>query len=79
LPINTVGMNTGRTGLDQFTSGNISTDQTERFWAHLIMDYVFVCESPRGGRNALDDGMSESTDVQSGSCICSGGRWRTGS
>lgn len=53
LPVNTVGMNTGRTGLDQFTSGNITTDRTQRYWAHLIMDYVFVCELDTTGS---DDG-----------------------
>jgi hypothetical protein len=45
LPINAIGQNTGAGGLDQFTSGNIDEYHTKRYWAHLILDYIFVCES----------------------------------
>lgn len=45
LPINSVGQDTGATGLDQFTSGNIDEYHTNRYWAHLILDYIFVCKS----------------------------------
>lgn len=44
FPINSV--NTGRLekdGLDRFTFGNVGADQQRRLWAHLILDYVFIC------------------------------------
>jgi hypothetical protein len=43
LPINAIGQNTGAKGLDMFTSGNIDEYHTKRYWAHLILDYIFVC------------------------------------
>jgi hypothetical protein len=31
-------------GLDRFTYGQIPPNKQSRLWAHLILDYVFVCE-----------------------------------
>lgn len=61
LPINSVGMNTGRTGLDQLTSGNITQDQTNRYWAHLILDYIFICELSQAAI-AMDRALMNSLD-----------------
>jgi hypothetical protein len=46
LPIDAVGTQVeGKTGLDQLTYGNIDLRHQSRLWAHLIMAYVFTCES----------------------------------
>ncbi|WVQ98507.1 hypothetical protein IAU59_005633 [Kwoniella sp. CBS 9459] len=29
-------------GLDRFTFGNVAKDKQSRYWAHLILDYVFI-------------------------------------
>jgi len=34
-------------GLDRFTFGQIPPNKQSRLWAHLILDYVFVCEFQR--------------------------------
>jgi len=48
LPINTVGTNTnGKEGVDRLTFGNIDGDHQERLWAHLVLAYLFSCESLR--------------------------------
>ena len=45
LPIDSVGTSIeGKTGLDRFTFGNISTKDQHRLWAHLIMDIIFISE-----------------------------------
>lgn len=41
MPIDTARMQTGKDGLDQFTFGNIAKNQQSRYWAHLVMVYVF--------------------------------------
>jgi hypothetical protein len=45
LPINSAAPGKGLEGLDRFTLGNISVEMQARNWAHLILDYVFICES----------------------------------
>lgn len=45
LPLNAAGTGVeGKTGLDELTAGNIGGGQQRRFWAHLILDYVFICQ-----------------------------------
>jgi hypothetical protein len=45
LPIDSAGSTVdGKTGLDKFTFGNVATNKQARYWAHLIMDYVFIGE-----------------------------------
>jgi hypothetical protein len=45
LPIDSVGSHVlGKEGLDRFTFGNVATDKQSRYWAHLILDYVFIGE-----------------------------------
>lgn len=45
LPLNTVNTGVeGKTGLDMLTAGNIDGSHQKRFWAHLILDYIFICE-----------------------------------
>lgn len=61
FPVNSV--NTGRLGkdgLDRYTFGNVGADQQSRLWTHLILDYIFICESP------TLEGMPQLT-IQSGS------------
>ncbi|XAO24182.1 hypothetical protein I312_102972 [Cryptococcus bacillisporus CA1280] len=42
LPVDTANSHVlGKSGLDRFTFGNISKDKTSRYWAHLIMVYIF--------------------------------------
>ncbi|OXG22073.1 hypothetical protein C366_00971 [Cryptococcus neoformans Tu401-1] len=42
LPIDTANSHVlGKSGLDRFTFGNVSKDKTSRYWAHLVMVYVF--------------------------------------
>lgn len=49
LPINTVGTNTnGKEGVDKLTFGNIDGDHQSRLWAHLVLAYVFSCQSILG-------------------------------
>lgn len=45
LPLNSANTGVeGKEGLDQLTAGNIGGGQQNRFWAHLILDYIFICE-----------------------------------
>lgn len=42
LPVDAVNSSRdGRQGLDQFTFGNIALDKQDRYWAHLILAWVF--------------------------------------
>lgn len=42
LPVDSVGSHIpGREGLDRFTFGNVAPQLQERYWAHLIMAWVF--------------------------------------
>lgn len=43
LPVNSVG-NNGKQGLDRYTYGSIPPTAQKRLWAHLVLDYIFVCE-----------------------------------
>jgi hypothetical protein len=50
LPIDAVGTQVeGKTGLDQLTYGNIDPRHQSRLWAHLVMAYIFTCESMSRG------------------------------
>lgn len=44
LPINSAQPGKGLDGLDRFTLGNIAENHQARNWAHLVLDYVFICE-----------------------------------
>jgi calcium permeable stress-gated cation channel len=44
MPVTDAGKTNGLTGLDQFTFGNVSTDQQARYAAHIILVYGFTCE-----------------------------------
>jgi len=47
LPITSVG--TGEDtddGLKRFTFGNVTPDQQVRYWAHLVLVWLFTSESP---------------------------------
>jgi hypothetical protein len=46
FPVTSVGINNNKSGLDRYTYGNIDPTKQSRLWAHLILDYVFVCEFP---------------------------------
>jgi len=45
FPITSVGTSNNKQQLDRFTYGNVSPSQQSRLWAHLILDYVFICKS----------------------------------
>jgi hypothetical protein len=47
FPVNSVGTDNGKSGLDSYTYGNVAPNRQSRLWAHLILDYVFICESPK--------------------------------
>ena len=47
FPITTVGTSNNKEKLDRFTYGNIGPSQQSRLWAHLILDYVFICKWSR--------------------------------
>jgi len=49
FPINSVGTSNNKEGLDRYTLGNVSASKQSRLWAHLILDYVFICEFPKKG------------------------------
>ena len=42
LPVNSVQTTGGRDGLDQFTFGNVTKRERSRYWAHLLLLYVFT-------------------------------------
>ncbi|WWD15753.1 hypothetical protein CI109_100175 [Kwoniella shandongensis] len=43
LPTDAAGSSVnGKSGLDKFTFGNVAKDKQSRYWAHLILDYVFI-------------------------------------
>ena len=43
LPVNSVNTGTAnKIGLDKFTYGNIARGDSDRLWAHLILDYLFI-------------------------------------
>lgn len=45
LPVDSVNSTVaGKTGLDMFTFGNVAKDKQNRYWAHLILDYLFIGE-----------------------------------
>ena len=33
----------GKSGLDKLTFGNVARGKQARYWAHLVLDYVFIC------------------------------------
>ena len=35
----------GKSGLDKLTFGNVAPNKQARYWAHLILDYCFICEA----------------------------------
>lgn len=35
----------GKSGLDRYTFGNVASNKQSRYWAHLVLDYIFICES----------------------------------
>lgn len=41
LPVDGVGNNEALDALDRFTFGNVSKKHQARYWAHLILVYVF--------------------------------------
>lgn len=43
FPVCSVGLDNNG-GLDRYTFGNISPRVQSRLWAHLVLDYVFICE-----------------------------------
>jgi hypothetical protein len=43
FPVTSVGLDNSD-GLSRFTFGNISPRVQSRLWAHLILDFFFVCE-----------------------------------
>lgn len=46
LPIDAAGTKVeGKSGLDHLTFGNVAPGQQSRYWAHLVLVYVFNCES----------------------------------
>nr|XP_019042928.1 hypothetical protein I302_08637 [Kwoniella bestiolae CBS 10118]OCF21858.1 hypothetical protein I302_08637 [Kwoniella bestiolae CBS 10118] len=43
LPVDSAHSTNGsKDGLDRFTFGNVAKDKQSRYWAHLILDYVFI-------------------------------------
>lgn len=62
-----------KSGLDRLTFGNVAKNKQSRYWAHLILDYCFICEFvhivPK----------KKLMLQQSGSCISFGLRWIIGS
>lgn len=45
LPVDSVNTRIdGKSGLDKFTYGNVATQDSNRLWAHLILDYLFIGE-----------------------------------
>ncbi|RSH91201.1 hypothetical protein EHS25_009500 [Saitozyma podzolica] len=32
----------GKSGLDKYTFGNVASNKQSRYWAHLILDYIFI-------------------------------------
>ncbi|WWC69648.1 uncharacterized protein I206_103591 [Kwoniella pini CBS 10737] len=43
LPVDSANSKNGdKDGLDRFTFGNVAKDKQSRYWAHLILDYVFI-------------------------------------
>ncbi|KDQ58423.1 hypothetical protein JAAARDRAFT_667498 [Jaapia argillacea MUCL 33604] len=43
LPVNSVGTHVGNnSGLDKFSFGNVGTGQQARYWAHLILAWIFT-------------------------------------
>lgn len=35
----------GKEGLDRFTFGNVAKNHQSRYWAHLVLSYLFSCTS----------------------------------
>ena len=48
----------GKSGLDKLTFGNVSQNKQSRYWAHLILDYCFICEANESRRGGPDDECS---------------------
>ena len=44
LPIHGVGTTRDKTGLDQFTFGNVATTQQARYAAHIVLLFAGTCE-----------------------------------
>ncbi|KAI5118528.1 hypothetical protein M0805_009680 [Coniferiporia weirii] len=42
LPITSVGTSSGKSGLDEFTFGNVGTGQQPRYAAHLVVTWLFT-------------------------------------
>lgn len=43
IPVNAANTRSeGKNGLDRLTFGNINTNSQARYWAHLILDYIFI-------------------------------------
>lgn len=50
FPINSVNTSVReKEGLDRFTYGNIAPNKQSRLWAHLVLDYMFICKFCRVG------------------------------
>jgi len=63
FPVNSVGLN-NNDGLSRFTFGNIPPSRQSRLWAHLILDYVFVCKSElRLVRNEINHSLDPLPDL----------------
>ena len=46
LPVDSVDTDSGKTGLDRFTFGNISTADQSRYWTHLVCAWgftIYIC------------------------------------
>ena len=42
LPLTSVNMNSGKTGLDKFTFGRVTSDQSKRYAGHIILAWFFT-------------------------------------
>jgi len=46
FPLNAVGTRTNeKEGVDRLTFGNVDGTHQSRYWGHLVLAYVFSCES----------------------------------
>ena len=45
LPVTSVGMDTGKTGLDRFTFGNVGPRYQSRYAAHIVLIWLFTSTS----------------------------------
>jgi hypothetical protein len=61
FPVNSVGTSNNKEGLDRFTYGNVAPNRQSRLWAHLILDYVFICEYRE--RDTADSSLDHIPDM----------------